>query len=75
MKAGMWGYLKQTSRTKRCCSETRNVNDWSESFLKSIFLGIAFRAYLKFAERQRSKFGRSAEGTKPDTNCRRRFKH
>ncbi|MCK4398083.1 MAG: hypothetical protein KAV25_03740 [Methanophagales archaeon] len=30
---------------------------------------ITSRAYLKFAERQRSKCGRSAEGTKPDTLC------
>jgi hypothetical protein len=40
----MRGYFKQTNRTKRWCSEARNVNDWYESFLKC-FLGIVPSIY------------------------------
>ena len=37
MRVGMWRYFKQTSRTKRWCSETRKVNEWIETFYFSVF--------------------------------------
>ena len=37
MRAGMWRYFKQTSRTKRWCRETRKVNEWIETFYFSVF--------------------------------------
>ena len=37
MRVRIKGYFKQTSRTKRWCSEARGVNEWSETFFQVFF--------------------------------------
>jgi hypothetical protein len=43
VKAGMWRYFKQTSRTKRWCSEARSVNEWGT---KKYFIDFLFQVFF-----------------------------